>query len=186
MQYALHVRIPGWATNTPVPGDLYAFADNNSEPVTILVNGSPFVYKNELGYAVIDREWKKGDVVTMDLPMPVRKLVAKADVTANINRLALERGPLVYCVERKDNSEGVWNLLLPANTTFTATSSNVLTEKIVALQAQAPVIIPSADGAAVSTQTTTITAIPYYTWANRGGNAMEVWLPTKITGVRIN
>lgn len=186
MQYALHLRIPGWATNTPVPGDLYAFADNNAEKLTILVNGKPEDYATELGYAVINREWKKGDVVTMQIPMPVRKLVAKADVAADVNRIALQRGPLVYCVEKNDNSEGVWNLLLPSNTTFTTTASNVLTEKIIALQAQTPVIIPSSDGTAVSTQTTTITAIPYYTWANRGGNAMQVWLPTKITGIRIN
>ena len=186
MQYGLHIRIPCWAGNEAVPGDLYEFADNNAEPLTILVNGKAVAYSTELGYAVINREWKKGDVVSMQLPMPVRKLISKADITANVNRIALQRGPLVYCVETKDNSEGVWNILLPADTKFSIISSTVLSEKIVALQAQVPVIIPSSDGTAVSTKTTTITAIPYYTWANRGSNAMQVWLPAKITGIRIN
>ena len=186
MTAALHIRIPGWAGNTPVPGDLYTYADNIDTPVTIQVNGKQVDYATSLGYAVISREWKKGDVITMQLPMPVRKLVAKAAVTANTNRMALQRGPLVYCVEAADNAAGVWNLLLPAGTTFTTINTNVESEQVVALQAQLPVITPSADGMAVSTTTATVTAIPYYCWANRGKNAMQVWLPTKITGIRIN
>lgn len=186
MQYGLHIRIPGWAANTPVPGDLYSFTDTTTTPVTILVNGKPVTYSTELGYAVIQRVWKKGDVVTMQIPMPVRKLVAKADVQANINRIALQRGPLVYCVESKDNAAGVWNLLLPAGTAFTTTTATVLTEKVIALQAQVPVIVPADNGRSVAASTTTITAIPYYTWANRGSNAMQVWLPTKISTIRIN
>ncbi|QEC69836.1 glycoside hydrolase family 127 protein [Panacibacter ginsenosidivorans] len=186
MQYALHIRIPGWAVNTPVPGDLYGYTDHYNDSVTILVNGKPATYNTELGYAVIDREWKKGDVVTMLLPMQVRKIVARSEVTADANRIALQRGPLVYCVEMKDNNEGVWNLLLPQSSTFIIVNSNVLTEKIVALEAKASVIVAAADGNSVNTQTTTIKAIPYYTWANRGNNAMQVWLPTKVTAIKIN
>ncbi|CAN5419559.1 glycoside hydrolase family 127 protein [soil metagenome] len=186
MNYALHLRIPGWAGNEPVPGALYTYADNSAEAISIMINGKPVAYDMEQGYAVIEREWKQGDVVTMQLPMQVKKLIAKEDVKADQTRMALQRGPLVYCVEAADNSKGIWNIVLPADTKFTAIASNIQTEKITALQASVPVIIPGANGTTVTTVTQTITAIPYYTWANRGQNAMQVWLPTKINSIRVN
>ncbi len=186
IKYALHMRIPGWVLNNPVPGDLYRYADSSSSTFTITVNGKPFSYAMDKGYAVINREWKTGDIVELQLPLEIRKVVARNEIQQDNDRMALQRGPLVYCVEGADNNNHVWNVLLPANTKFTDVNTNILSEPVVALKAELPVVTTSADGNAVQTVTQTITAIPYYTWANRGANAMEVWLPTKIKTIRIN
>jgi DUF1680 family protein len=186
INYALHVRIPGWAQNNPVPGGLYRYADSSSSTFTITINGKSADYAIMKGYAVLNREWKKGDIVELHLPMEIRKIIAREEVTADNDRMALQRGPLVYCVEGTDNKNHVWNVLLPAETKFTTVNENILSEAVVALKAEAPVVTPNPDGNAVKTINKTITAIPYYTWANRGANAMEVWLPTKIKTIRIN
>ena len=100
--------------------------------------------------------------------------------------VALQRGPLVYCVEGSDNDGSAWNVILPENTKFTEQAGDVLGERITALDAQLPVVVVNADGSDVSTRTKKVRAIPYYTWCNRGSNAMQVWLPVKIKDIKIN
>ena len=113
-RFAIAVRIPGWARNEPVPGDLYRFADTNTEPVTLTVNGKPVSLKIENGYVNLNRSWKDGDTIELNLPMPVRRVVANKNVQADVNRVALQRGPIVFCAEWPDNPGGnVRNLLLP-------------------------------------------------------------------------
>jgi DUF1680 family protein len=183
---ALHVRVPGWARGIAAPGGLYGFADTNNDPVTIEVNGKPLTYTLDKGYAVIDREWKKGDVVKMHIPMPVRKVSARSELKQDNDRVALQRGPLVYCVEGADNEGSAWNVILPTATHFTEQSGDVLGERITALEAQLPVVTVNTSGSDVSTATKKIRAIPYYTWCNRGSNPMQVWLPVKIKDIKIN
>jgi DUF1680 family protein len=183
---ALHIRIPGWARGIAAPGGLYQFADQTEMPVTITLNGKPFAYSMEKGYALIDREWKKGDVVTMQIPMPVRRVTARAELKQNNGRIALQRGPLVYCVEGADNNGEAWNIIVPEGTHFTETAGDVAGEKITALDATLPVLLVSADGNSVNTENRKVRAIPYYTWCNRGSNAMQVWLPVKIKDIKIN
>ncbi len=184
--YALRMRIPGWVSNVAVPGDLYRFADSQKPTVTILVNGKPAQYREENGYVVIERTWQKGDVVELNLPMDVKRVLAKQDINVNNDRVALQRGPLVYCVEGIDNNGQAWNMLVPESTTFTTQPHQVSTESVIAIRADVPVVGPSADGSRVVTETKTITAIPYYTWANRGKSSMQVWLPMKAKQVKIN
>ena len=183
--YALHIRIPGWAENVPVPGKLYRFTDNDATKPEISLNGKPVSYQTEKGYAVLDRTWQKGDVVEVKLPMPVRQVAARSDVKADQERVALQRGPLVYCVEGADNDGRAWNMLVPDKATFITKAHQVLTEPVVAIQANVMVVEPSADGLSVQTKPHTITAIPYYTWANRGKSPMQVWLPSRIKEVKI-
>ncbi len=185
VSYALHIRIPGWAENVPVPGRLYQFTDTDAAKPEILLNGKPVPYQTEKGYAVLDRTWQKGDIVEVKLPMPVRQVAARPDVKADQDRIALQRGPLVYCVEGTDNEGRAWNMLVPANATFTTKSFQVLNEPVVAIQAHVTVVEPAADGLSVQTKPKTITAIPYYTWANRGKSPMQVWLPSRIKEVKI-
>jgi DUF1680 family protein len=150
-----------------------------------LLNGKPVPYTEENGYLTIDREWEKGDHIQYSLPMEVMKLVSREEVTANIDRIAIQRGPLVYCVEGADNNGKAWNILVPKNTTFTVVEYQVLDEKVMAVQAEMMVMTGSEDGMNLVSESKTITAIPYYTWANRGQNEMQVWLPTKIQEVKI-
>jgi len=137
------------------------------------------------GYAVIKKTWKKGDMILLNLPMPVRKIVAIDEIKDDRNRVALQRGPLVYCFEHIDNNGKAMNFVIPDNITFTAEFKPDLLNGVVVLQAEVPIASVSADGLFVSSVNRKITAIPYYSWANRGEGQMQVWVPRKITEVRL-
>lgn len=183
--YALHVRLPGWADNAPAPGKLYAYARTDAAKIDIRLNGKPVAFRQEKGYAVIDRMWQHGDVVELTLPMPVREVVARPDVKADRDRVALQRGPLVYCVEGPDNDGRAWNILVPAKATFATEPYRVLDELVIAIRAGLSVVEAAPDGLSVQIKPRTITAIPYYAWANRGKSPMQVWLPSRIKEVKI-
>lgn len=185
-RFVLKMRLPGWAKDEPVPGGLYLFDSKSKEVFTLLLNGKPVPYTEENGYLKIGREWEKGDKIQYSLPMEVRKLVSRKEVSANADRIAIQRGPLVYCVEGADNNGKVWNILIPENADFKVIEFKVLDEKVMAVQADMTVMSGSEDGKNLRSETKKITAIPYYTWANRGQNEMQVWLPTKIQDVKIN
>lgn len=186
IKYALHIRIPGWLKGIPAPGGLYHFTDNKSSTPTIKINGTLADYTIEKGYAVIEREWKKEDVVDIEMPMEVKKIMARDELKQDKERMALQRGPLIYCFEGADNNGKAWNIVLPADASFTTEDFAVKNEKVVALTASVPVLNINADGKSVITEKQNVTAIPYYTWCNRGSNPMQVWLPTKITDIKIN
>jgi len=158
--FTLRFRLPGWTRNQAIPSDLYSFSNQNNRPVIIKINGEAVKYTTEAGYAVISRTWKPNDMVQMDLPMEVRQVVASKNIKDDIGKSALQRGPLVYCAEWKDNDGRVSNLILPPKTVFKTQFEpdllggvNVLKSKI-------------------------LTAIPYYGWANRGEGEMTVWFPS--------
>jgi len=183
---ALRVRIPGWARGTAVPGDLYRFDGGDSGAIAVLLNGKPVQYAEEKGYAVIDRVWESTDVVELKLPMTVRKVVARPEVKANASRVALQRGPLVYCVEGGDNGGKAWNIVAPKDMETSTANHRVLDESVVAIQMQGRALNASADGLGVETRRQELTAIPYYAWANRGNYEMQVWLPERIDDVSVN
>lgn len=185
-QFGLKLRVPGWAKGEPVPGGLYRFVGESKEFYKVTLNGKEVSYKEENGYISIDRKWKKGDRIEYTLPMEIRKVVARKEVTANKDRVALQRGPLVYCVEGTDNEGKVWNILLTQDSSFEVVEHKVLNEKVMAITTEAAILTPAPDGSGIISETKTIKAIPYYTWANRGQNEMQVWLPTKINEVKIN
>jgi len=183
----LHIRIPGWVQGKPVPGDLYYFLDKEVSTISLQVNGKVASYTIEKGYAVIRREWKKGDKVLLNLPMPVKLVAAKEEVKADAGRVALQRGPLIYCVEASDNQGKAWNILVPPAAHFTSNGfQKDLLGGIVTIQATLPVLTAGADGMSVVTGTQTVTAIPYFVWCNRSADPMQVWLPQKITDIKLN
>lgn len=134
---------------------------------------------------MIDRNWKKGDVVEVNLPMEVRQVASRKEVKADQDRVALQRGPLVYCVEGADNEGKAWNILVPDKATFATKSHQILDEPVVAIQANVSVAEAAPDGLTVQIKPRTITAIPYYAWANRGKSPMQVWLPSRIREIKI-
>lgn len=182
----LHIRIPGWAQGQPVPGDLYHFINSNIIPFSLKVNDKEVEYHIDKGYAVIDRQWQKGDVVELKIPMPIQLVAAKETVKQDNNRVAIQRGPLVYCVEEKDNYGNAWNMLMPLNTSFTSNYEKDLLDGVTVVQASVPVVHAAPDGLSLVTEHQTITAIPYYSWANRDAGAMQVWLPVSIKDVKLN
>ena len=184
-EFDLHVRIPGWARNEPVPGDTYRYLDDFAGQVSLSVNGVPADYIMVDGYAVIHRKWKKGDAVLLDIPMPVRRIVAIDEIEEDRNRVALQRGPLVYCFEHADNQGRAMNIVLPDDVSLTSEFRPDLLGGVVVIRGEAPVAAVSADGLEVHSVDREVTAIPYYTWANRGRGQMQVWVPRKLTEVRI-
>ncbi|HLF45262.1 MAG TPA: beta-L-arabinofuranosidase domain-containing protein, partial [Chitinophagaceae bacterium] len=167
-KFDLYLRIPGWAKGQTYTNGLYEYADFTATVITLKVNGIDQSVRMENGYMIIDREWKKGDVVEYNLPMQMNKIIAKPELQFNNNRIAIQRGPVIYCVEGADNNGNAWNLIIPPNTVFETTDHQILDEKVKAITALVPVVIVSEDGASVKTENKKITAIPYYTWANRG------------------
>ncbi len=176
--FTVNVRIPGWAREEPVASDLYQYADKINQPATLKVNGRVQPVKPEKGYVAINRTWKKGDMIELVLPMPVRRVVANAQVSADKGRVAIQRGPIVYAAEWADNpGRRVRNLVLPDNQPLTAEFKPNLLHGVTVVKAKALALSLDEKGATTKRQVE-MTAIPYYAWANRGAGQMIVWLPT--------
>jgi DUF1680 family protein len=118
--------------------------------------------------------------------MEVKEIASKESIQANDGRIALQRGPLVYCVEGADNDGQAWNFIVPERTQYKSQFNSGLLNGVVTIQAKVPAVSISADGLSINTQTKTITAIPYYSWCNRGSNPMQVWFPRKIKDIKLN
>ena len=176
-RFTLNVRVPGWARNEVTPGGLYHFVDQARDPVSLKVNGKPVALNLDKGYAVLTREWKRGDAVELGLPMPVRRVAANEAVAADRNRVALQRGPLVYCAEWPDNPNGhVRNLVLSDRAPLTAEFNAGLLNGVEVIRGKALSLAYDAQGA-LRKSGQDFTAIPYYAWANRGRGQMMVWIP---------
>jgi uncharacterized protein len=184
-KFGVYLRIPGWAQNQAVPGDTYTFTDRDASTFTLLVNGVAENCNIVNGYVFIERKWKKGDLVKLGLPMPVRRVMAIDKVKENIHSVALQRGPLVYCFEHSDNGTQNMNIVLHDQVKIDAEFNPSLLNGVVVLKGNAPVLSVSSDGLKVSTETKPVVAIPYYSWANRGDGAMKVWVPRIIKDVKI-
>ena len=118
--------------------------------------------------------------------MYIKKVITRDEVKQDNDRMALQRGPLVYCFEGADNNGKAWNMVLPENSAFKTTNFTIKDESILALVSNLPVVSINADGTSLTTGLQQVKAIPYYTWCNRGSNPMQVWLPTKIKDIKIN
>ncbi|MBP7497524.1 MAG: glycoside hydrolase family 127 protein, partial [Bacteroidales bacterium] len=172
-KFSLHIRIPCWAINKPVPSDLYSYSDTNEEKVNIKINGKAIEYKVIKGYAVLSGEWKKGDYIELQLPLNIRRVKANPEIKADINKVALERGPIVYCLEAVDNYGKISNIILPDNVKLSASFKPALLNGITVITGEAPVLKVLNDGINIKTEKQTITAIPYYVWAHRGISEMK-------------
>jgi DUF1680 family protein len=173
----IHVRIPGWAREEPIPGGLYHYSDQSSEKVTLAVNGGGVPMKLDQGYVSIKRTWKAGDLIDLRLPMPVRRVKANDQVMADRGRVALQRGPIVYTAEWADSPTGkVRNLMLSPTAQLSYEYKPDLLNGVVVVKSRAYALAFDAKGTLTRTDEE-FTAIPYYAWANRGRGQMMVWLP---------
>ena len=184
--FDVYIRIPGWTQNDIVDGNLYFVKNGNKQTPQFFVNGKLIDFKQQNGYAIISNKWKKGDVISFEYAMPVLEVGSKKEVLYDNDRTAFQRGPIVYCVEGADNNNEAWNIVLKQNAPVQTMNYKVLNEDVVALKTTATSIQPSADGSSLQSTEKTITAIPYYTWCNRGKNQMQVWLPTKMKEIKVN
>jgi len=184
--FSMRVRIPGWAKQEPVPGSsLYMQASLRTTTLTILLNGKPVSYSMEKGYAVITRTWKKGDALTLDLPMEVVRIKADAQVKDDRGKYALQRGPIVYCLEGVDHADSsVMNIVVSADAPVSAIYRPELLNGVEQFQMQGMATRRSGEGSLVTETPEQVVAIPYYAWANRGADQMEVWIAGTATAAR--
>ena len=186
-EFTIKIRIPGWVRDEVVPSDLYSYVDGKKLNYTIKINGqdsSLFTLHSSLkdGYAVIDRKWKKGDVIDIHFDMEPRLVKANDKVEADRNRLAVERGPLVYCAEWPDNSADVSTYLLNARPQLAMGQKITIVpgHDVQSIVTDAQVLSIGDDGK-LKTADSKLTLIPYYAWDHRGQKGgMDVWLPAAV------
>jgi hypothetical protein len=178
--FELKMRIPGWALNQPVPSDLYFTRNNTIQKPELLINGQGAEYQIKNGYASLCRKWKQGDVVTLKLEMPITRIYANDSVLADKSKVALQRGPMVYCLEGKDQpTKTTFDLYIPDSAQLTIASTDSLFDKV-------PVITGLAGQKEKSgTKTVKFIAIPYYLWNNRGKDEMCVWINNSENAVKL-
>ena len=185
------IRIPGWVQNKVVPSNLYTFSDDIFSTYEVSVNGQRVDGELENGYLVINRNWKKGDVVRIHFDMPVRTIIANPRVADDRGRVAVERGPLVYCAEWADN-EGInpHHLLLARQPQFEVEAGYGInnsdgdgkTFQVTAITAQAQEATVTPEGR-LSAKDVRVKLIPYYAWNHRGAGKMDVWLARSLSGL---
>jgi DUF1680 family protein len=166
MEFA--VRIPGWAVGHPVPGDLYQYQETEVEPFSLTLNGIPARYQMERGFAVMGWAARPGEAteVRLDLPMPIRRVLPHERIEATQGKIAIERGPLVYCVEGVDHPQGIGNLQL--------SEAGELKDRFDAERLGGIVIITDTEESRKGSPS--LLAIPYFAWDNREPSEMTVWL----------
>ena len=182
--FSIMLRIPGWVVNEAIPGNLYRFTDSNDESYKILVNGASCNFDIENGYARIERKWRKGDSILIDFPMPVRKVIADERISDNRGRIAVQRGPVIYCAEWPDNNNGnILNLLIDDNAPLTTEYLPELLEGVQVVRTTGYQTVKKDKGRIEKSDPETVTLIPYAYWNNRGPGQMMVWLPVTEEGM---
>lgn len=181
--FTMNVRIPGWVRDSVLPSDLYSYDDDQKLGYRVSVNGQEVIGELRKGYLQIERKWKKGDVVEVHFDMQPRIVKANEKVTADRGRVAIERGPIVYCAEWPDNDFNIQNILLNQYPKFQVIEKPDLLYGIKTLTTSAQSLNYDTAGKLV-TKDVTLTLIPYYAWAHRGEGRMDVWLPINLINLK--
>ncbi|XEC93369.1 glycoside hydrolase family 127 protein [Paenibacillus tarimensis] len=167
--FRLAFRIPGWVTAEPA----------------IKVNGERLQFQTENGYAILERLWKDGDSIELDLPMEARLFGAHPEIRSNAGKTAIERGPLVYCLEQIDNGAPLSSITIEPNTALTHSYDESLLGGAVILEGEGAKEDSNAWSTAPYMPLQSVTtpfrfrAVPYYLWGNRTPGEMSVWIRTK-------
>ena len=206
-EFALNIRIPGWAQNRPVPSDLYRYEGRAGE-VSLKINGKAVARDMAKGFARVRRNWQKGDTVELVLPMEARRVIANEAVADDRGFVAVERGPIVYCAEAPDNGGRALNIVLTDQALLKAGDRPDLLGGVTVLAGDALAADPASvlrkgegpmkDAAADDEEEAPppslrrlapgtelkphrLVLIPYYAWAHRGDGEMSVWLLNLVT-----
>jgi uncharacterized protein len=164
------LRVPGWARNEVMSGDLYSYIDGHTPSVKVSINGKTIQTNSTDDYITLEKqEWQQNDKIEIVFDMPVRKVESHELVIANKGKIALERGPLVYCAEEVDNTAGVLNLKLSKENDFKYSFNSELFDGLGEITGTA----------ASASEQVPFVAIPYYAWAHRKIGEMAVWINTK-------
>jgi hypothetical protein len=179
--FIMKIRFPGWAQNEAQPGGLYKFVDQDTEPVKLMINGKEPEFKIIDGYAVLDRKWGKGDIVKVEFPMPVRKVIADERISEDRDKIAFQRGPLIYCAEWPENNTGnVLDLVVKKDAPFETEFEPTLLEGTQVITTTGFQTKRTLDNQVQMLAGEPVKLIPYALWNNRGAGQMMVWLPCSI------
>ena len=167
LTFGLRLRLPGWC-----------------RAASLNVNGDAVEVMSHIqkGYIYLEREWRNGDALTLDLPMPVERVYAHPNVRYDVGRVALQRGPIVYCLEAQDHAAPVSDITLPGDAPLTRHFDPGLLGGVMVINAEALAIDGAGWGETLyrsqPAQTTPcpLTAIPYCVWGNREVGGMTVWV----------
>ena len=168
IQFDLAFRIPDWCNEFKV-----------------LLNGQAQSAATDGGYAILSRQWTDGDTIVLDLAMPVERVMPHGNIRQAAGQVALQRGPLIYCLEEVDNGSRLANICIPAAEHLEASFDDQLFGGISVIEGEAMRIEPARKSAALyrfhSREDYVETrfrfkAIPYYLWANREPGEMRVWM----------
>jgi DUF1680 family protein len=166
-EFTLGLRIPGWCSNPKLT--------INGEELSL----QPLIVD---GYALIRRTWREDDVVELELPMAIQRIQSHPQLRANAGKIAIQRGPLVYCLEEKDNGRPISSMSLPDDSKLTDREDKELLGGITVIEGEALCDDPVSWGrelyrpAQDQVKPIPITAVPYYAWGNRGTGEMSVWI----------
>ncbi|GAA3724013.1 glycoside hydrolase family 127 protein [Flavobacterium ginsengisoli] len=160
-KFTIKLRVPGWARNEVLPGDLYTYKKASTQKPTITVNGEVLAIQPENGYFNVTRNWKKGDKIALNFPMEVQEVETNSKVETNKNKVSLEYGPLVYAVEEIDNKNNFDKIDISSSDTFKVRKEANLLQGVNVIE------------------NSKFKAIPYYSWSNRGVGKMKVWIDFK-------
>ncbi|TAL41433.1 MAG: glycoside hydrolase family 127 protein, partial [Chitinophagaceae bacterium] len=164
-KFKIYIRVPGWYQEQVAPGGLYRYTDLRDDKVLVLKLNGKSIPSNigKDGYVTIDHDWQKGDIVETEFPMEPLRVASREELKQDNNRIAIQRGPIVYCIEGADNNGKAWNIIIPDNTKFETIDYKVLDENVKALTAEVPMVTVNEDGTSLKTEKKKIIAIPYYT-----------------------
>ena len=170
-KFAIKLRIPSWLKDSPTNNALYTYNEKASA-YTVTVNGVTAGEEGEDGYVSIIRSWKKGDIIELDFPMDIRRIIANDNAEDDRGKIALERGPIVFCLEGNDQADHkVFNKYILNKASITAHYEANLLNGVVVLEGDAKEL--QQDGEIKDVK---FRAIPYSTWNNRGNEQMEIWI----------
>ena len=169
-KFAIKLRIPSWLKTSPTNNNLYTYQDK-AKNYSVSVNGQA-LYPENHDYITLNRKWKKGDIIELNFPMDIRRIVANDNAEDDRGKVALERGPVVFCLEGNDQADGkVFNKYILNASEITAAYDANLLNGVVTLSGDAKEVQP--DGTIKDVK---FRAIPYSTWNNRGPQQMEIWV----------
>ncbi len=183
-QFNLKIRVPGWVRSEVMPSELYSYNDRKSLSYKVKVNGVEVQSEIKEGYFTISKKWKKNDVVDIHFDMQPRTVKARNEVEADRGKVAIERGPIVYCAEWPDNRQSVLSTTLTKRPSFTETFRADLLGGVMQLKTSDAQMLSYDKNGKISVEDVELTMIPYYAWAHRGEGEMAVWLPDDISASR--
>jgi DUF1680 family protein len=168
IQFTIAIRIPGWSQERPIPSDLYNYMKSEEKgAIEGKINGGSIdVEIDDKGYFKIAQNWEKGDKIQLRFPMQIYRVISNPKVKDNVGKVALERGPLVYCFESIDNSS-IHKIRIDDKDKFISEFSEKLINRV---------HIVRVTSESETDHEQELIAIPYYAWANRGKSEMTVWV----------